>query len=519
MLNSDLTWGKGMFIKGKIATFFAGSLLGASFACVNAAHAFNTHCNVVVIGAGAGGLHTAYQLSKLAKSNPYSNVCVFEKENRVGGRIHDIALDPSKPDKVFGMGALRVMETQDYVFNLADELGISLVQASFQDDLIQARGETAFTSDDINQQAYPLVTKQYISGGGFDTEAGLYDELRFGPNRDNVANYPDFRSYVRDTVGPQGYQFLADVFRFRADFQKTLSAAGYLEYLDEEWDVCCTPSYPVGGMSEFVKRMAIKATQNGAKLYLSEPVKKISRAGKSGEYLIITNKRMVHAKHVVIAVPKEGMQYISGNIAESIKAQQQFKDLVGVKVVTIAQRWPSAWWQQSGFADKNIFRAWTTEHCVNFIEIPTAPYTAEQQVTRSVYDDNPACVEFWENTAKQGNDAVVAEIQRGLKVMFPNANIPAPLNTVVKVWPGAWYWLGGGSSFSNADIASWAVKPLANESVSLVGESYNPQRSGWSDGAYKSSLNSLSANFGLASPLVNKAQLQRVAAKHGRPIR
>jgi hypothetical protein len=76
------------------------------------------------------------------------------------------------------------------------------------------------------------------------------------------------------------------------------------------------------------------------------------------------------------------------------------------------------------------------------------------------------------------------------------------LNTHVQVWPAAWYWLRGGSSYTNADIADWAVRPLAGEPVSLVGESYNPQRSGWSDGAYKSSIRTLNGQFGLNLPLL-----------------
>lgn len=488
---------KAALVLGKTAMALA--LAGSASMAI----AGDIQCNVAIVGAGAGGLHTAYQLSKKPKSDPLSDVCVFEKEKRVGGRIYDVALDANQPDKVFGMGALRVMETQDYVFQLADELGIQLVQAPFADDLIQARGETAFNSDDINTQAYPLVTKQYITGGGFDTETALYDQLRFGPNRAKAMQYPDLRSYVRDTVGTQGYQFLADVFRFRGDYQENLSAAAYLDYLDEEWDVCCTPSYPVGGMSEFPKRLAAKAADNGARIYLDEAVSNISRHGNA-PYTLVTSKNTVHARRVVIAVPKEGLEHIGGNIANAIKQQQQFKDLTGVKVVTIAQRWPNAWWQNAGYAGRDIHRAWSTETCVNFIEIPTAPYAASQLVTRTVYTDDPNCVKFWDNTAKRGTAQVESEIQRGLAVMFPNASIPQPLNTVVQVWPAAWYWLGGGSQYSNADIAKWAVKPLQGENVSLVGESYNPQRSGWSDGAYKSSLNALASQFSQTPPAHGK---------------
>jgi len=64
-------------------------------------------CNVAIIGGGAGGIHTAYQLAKLPSSNPNADVCVFEKRNRLGGRIFDVALNPARPDLVFGTGALR----------------------------------------------------------------------------------------------------------------------------------------------------------------------------------------------------------------------------------------------------------------------------------------------------------------------------------------------------------------------------------------------------------------------------
>src|SRR6185369_9732088 len=53
----------------------------------------NVACDVVVLGGGAGGLHTAFRLgSKLG-----AGVCLFEKEDRLGGRIYDVARVPGGP--------------------------------------------------------------------------------------------------------------------------------------------------------------------------------------------------------------------------------------------------------------------------------------------------------------------------------------------------------------------------------------------------------------------------------------
>lgn len=68
------------------------------------------------------------------------------------------------------------------------------------------------------------------------------------------------------------------------------------------------------------------------------------------------------------------------------------------------------------------------------------------------------------------------------------------------------------------------MEPIEGENVSLVGESYNPQRSTWSDGAYKSSINLLNNKFGFAidsnppllkaiAPLATARQAAAVAAQ------
>jgi NAD(P)-binding Rossmann-like domain len=211
-------------------------------------------CDITVIGAGAGGLHTAFRLGPQFGDK----VCLFEKENRLGGRIYDLPKDENDPQSpVFGLGALRIMETQEVVFSLANELGIQYETVPFENDLIIARGTSAQDSDTLRRLAYPLVDAG---------ENALYDKLRFGPERANAAQYPDYRSYVRAVVGGEGHSFLTDVFRFRGDFTYPLSAVSYLDFLDEDWDVCCTPSFPVGGMSAFIRGMERNALQAGVRI-------------------------------------------------------------------------------------------------------------------------------------------------------------------------------------------------------------------------------------------------------------
>lgn len=439
----------------------------------------NLKCEVAIIGGGPGGLYSAFRLGPKL----HNKTCLFEKENRLGGRLYDVPSYPGGP--VHGVGGLRVMEGQDLVFALAKELGITLEPGPYVDDMISARGAFAFDTEILRKEVYPLVS---------ESESALYDKLQFGPERANVSRYPDYRSYVRAVAGKEEYFFLRDISRFRGDYTYSLDAGGYMDWLDEEMNVCCTGYFPVGGMSEFPRRMANSAERDGVRIFTSEPA--LSIQGRGGHYFVRTPNHRVEAKHLIIAADPHGFKSVTGNISKRIQAQAQFQHITGVKVATVTQWFPYSWWNNL-IEGRDVHRAWTTEACLNAIEIPKDKYAADQLVVRTVYTDDQDCVDFWDITFRQkGVEAVEAEINRGLKYLFPNADIPKPLKTIVQIWPAGWYFLGAGSNFTNADISQWAVRPLAGEAVSLVGDSYNPQRATWSDGAYKSAINTLNALYG-----------------------
>lgn len=464
-------------------------------------------CEVAIVGGGAGGLHTAFRLGKIYGAK----ICLFEKEQELGGRIHDVALNENNADapKV-GVGARRIMEGQAVVFNLAAELGLQLETPPLGADLIVAKGKHSF---DKNAFA-PLYPGMPLSDDAkTDQETFLYDRLRKGPERAHLDAYPDFRHYVKALVGNAGLDYLHDMTRFRADFEYPLDARSYLDYLDEEWDVCCIASYPIGGMSAFIRGMESRALASGVRIFKSEAILSINKSAASG-YELSSSQHDVHAKDLILAIPPGAFPHIKGDVIKRITQQKAFKDIIGIKVVTITQWWPEAWWKDihnpaQTKDEAKVWRAWTTQNCINFIEIPTNPYAAMQKVTRSVYDDDARCVKHWEAIAKS-TAQVEREIQAGLMEMFsqngvsePQAiQIPKPLKTHVQIWPWAWHYLRAGATHTNAQIADWALQPLPGEPVALVGEAYFPNRSGWSDGAYKSSLRLLNTryNVGLAVP-------------------
>ncbi len=448
------------------------------------------NCNILIVGGGIGGVHTAYQLAKRGKGS----VCLFELENRLGGRILDISFDGKETSPRIGVGARRILTGHSLV-ELAKELGITFNEPLNRGDLIFARGQHAESKDELAKLAFPsLVPLDKTSQKQTEVEDALYRQLK-QVSRQKI---PDFPSFVKTAVGPEGYHYLLDVSRFRGDFEYPIDTRSYLDWLDEESKFDNAKLiYPVGGMGEFINRMANTAKTNGVRIFTSQPVKSLND-GNTG-YVAMTPSYEINANQVILAVNAEKLKSIHGDVPDKIVKSAQFQQLLGIPAVTVTQWWPKPWWNNA-YLGKAINRAWTTDHCINLMEIPSDDYGSRQRVTRTVYSDEMACVALWRKLNEISVQAVETEIIRELKEMFPDIQIPKPLKTYVKVWPDAWYWLKAGSPYSNCDIASWATKPIPNEPVYLVGESYNPQRATWSDGAISSSNAALNAGFGFNLP-------------------
>ena len=56
------------------------------------------HCDVAIVGGGIGGLYMAESLLRLHKE---TDVCVFERHTRLGGRLYDYVF-PQVPDVYMG---------------------------------------------------------------------------------------------------------------------------------------------------------------------------------------------------------------------------------------------------------------------------------------------------------------------------------------------------------------------------------------------------------------------------------
>lgn len=470
-----------------------------------AAHDTTAHCEIAIVGGGVAGLHTALRLAE--RFGP--RVCLFEQDASLGGRVSDIPVSEERASGPFvQLGARRIMEGQSVLVQLAEELGIALQKPEMLEELGFTRGMYATHNDEFIRVFPGLDVDR--SRGGYEVQ--LYEKLLRGPERRHVDRYPNLRAYAEKVIGAEGCAFLHGTYRFRADHEYDLSAKAYLDYLDEENDagaICpsghCQSLYPVGGMSAYTRGMEQRVRALGVQIHLGEAVQSIDKSPAG--YLIKTPRRALAARTLVIALPPVALGRVQGGIAQSIRAQAEFQALLGVRVTTITQWYHEPWWRGILTANgRHVWRAWTTGHCLNSVEIPLEEYALAQNAIRVVYNDQSDCADFWARLARGPIEALEKEVAIGLNHLFADngvtrpVRIGAPSRTVFREWPDAWYYLRAGNHFSNRDIFRWAVRPLPGEDIALVSDGYNPQRSGWADAAFKSSIHWLNQRFGMGLP-------------------
>lgn len=453
-------------------------------------------CKITIVGGGPSGVYTAMRLGE----KHGKDVCLFEKEKKLGGRLNDIRKNPeSKKGPLIAIGGRRVMTSQKLMFDLASEVGVKLEKPTEKaGEFLFARGLYSSKKDDFKIR-YPGLPVN-LEKGNFETQ--LLMKLFKSPERKNIKTYPNLRSYIESVVGTVGFNYLKDMSRFRGDFTYPLSAESYLDWLEEEFDVCCTAYYAVGGMTSFVKGMEKKAKSFGVQFFMSEPVYSINRNFVSG-YNLVTSKKSFDTEKVIIAVPPVALPKIKGDVIDSIIKQSEFKSLIGIKVATVTQWFNKAWWKgiKRLSDNKTIWRAVTTDSCINSIEIPQEPYLINANAIRTVYSDRRECAEHFAFLSKTNPKRLEKEVHDGLKHLFEENGITIPVKvshptkTVFKEWEAGWYWIKAGSKHTNKEVSTWAANPLPGESVGLASEGYNPQRTAWTDGAIQAAIYLLNKQY------------------------
>lgn len=504
-------------------------------------------CNITILGGGAAGLSFAYYLVKAEGVSDPSQICIVEKNNYPGGRIYDVELDSSEPDKVYGTCAIRINQNQIIPRCLAKDLNVQLedVERVWR---VHLRGSGPYGGTDgallipcddqgFSVSGYPTamegICSKYnlseIQDGTIDmtstnpddwlAECYYFDKLinvddgcgwsvipadQHPFTNGEIKNYPDVRSFTTEWLGYEQTYFMKDEDRFRSDFRSGVDALSWTDYIYWDWNNNYGGNfYPVGGMSALMYGMADFLTSHGVQIYLNEKVTSVqSVPGNKYPLKVYSNQRLYISKYVISTIPNKQFADVTGDVGVKLNNDPIFNHILPIETATVAMTWPYRWWDEfiPGNGELRIeLRTMWTGLCLNSAEFPGNNYAKDQNVSRISYTDDLECLKMWKYfvSTPDGNQLAVEEILRELKLVFPEVNLPDPLNISIKIQPVAWHFYASGTPATNQQLFDFALEPIPGLPFSLAGETFHLQFSGWSLAAFTSSLNLLKNKFGI----------------------
>ncbi|KAL9969976.1 hypothetical protein ACROYT_G022271 [Oculina patagonica] len=471
-------------------------------------------CDVAIVGGGISGLYVAETLVRLQKE---TNVCLFEREDRFGGRIRDHTFQ-RVPNIPVSLGAWRVDEGHSAVWDIFKRFNISASQlAKNHHDRLEARGIFATDSLTLKQKAFPA-----LNHGRFQNSTYIQMVRYLFSQQKEASKFASFQDFVSEYLTPEGLQLFSHLNAFIPDYSQEGSAESVFEAEKAYAMANSTGNYfrPDSGFTEITRALKMSALKHGAKLYKDQEIIAIDE-DQEKQFKLRTSKYLVTANKLVVAIPVDPMKKIKGSVAEKIKNDSTF-DSIGVLLAFKGFAvFEEAWWQLNSTRSRYLAdeqEMLSNSDCLGF----TFPYKPRgpngEAVLQMSYAKIHCAVKWGELLKVQSKEYVDQEMHRSLKRLFPGVDVPKPLESVYVYWDkGFMHAQRAGTHISSFKVVDWAKRPFPGQDLFIVGEAYHPLR-GWIEGALQSAQNALLEGWNIGSlkdPTLGRALSQeRVINNH-----
>jgi monoamine oxidase len=457
--------------------------------------------DVAIVGAGAAGTFLAY---RLIQARPDSRIAIFERSNRVGGRLWSVNVD-GLPHPI-ELGGMRYMSGHPLVQSVVRELGIATrpFDPAHQPERSVLRGVVGGGPDDPDAgAAYDLPEGERgrsaadLMGDAFlrivprarelDAEGwrGIRATATFGDRR--LTDW-SIGEAVSTILSPEGRRFATDAFGYDSGIRPH-NAGDAIQYLVGTGNPSGEAKVPVDGMDRIPRELATRFEALGGLVRLGHDVRRVD-VGQGSVLLDFADGSGVRARRLVLTLPAPALEALAGGspVIDGPTWRRLYRSIEGFPATKLYCWYPRPWWRDGVDAPTGLR---TTTDLPNrkvfYFDEATDRPAALLAVYADGRDTEPIIsLADRRSGGSPASPALLDALNGWLAVAHPGADVPAmPSGSAFQHWGadprecGWHYWRAGDNSDEIIDLAS---QPDPGVPIHLCGEVFS-RRGAWVEGA------------------------------------
>jgi monoamine oxidase len=457
--------------------------------------------DVAIVGAGAAGTYLGYRLTR---ARPDWRIAIFERSQRIGGRLWSVNVDGL--EHPIELGGMRYMSGHRLVQAVVDELGIETrafdpaeqpertflrgVVGSSPDDPDGGRGyelpagEAGRSASDLMRSAFLEIVPQ---AGELD-EAGWRRRRATAKFGGRPLTEWSIEEAVATILSPEGHRFATDAFGYDSGI-KPHNAGDAIQYVMGTGYPSGKARVPVDGMDRIPRELAAKFEALGGTVRLGHDVGRIE-AGEGSVALGFADGSGVRARRLVLTMPIPALEALAGAspVINGPTWQRLYHSIAGYPATKLYCWYDRAWWRDG--ADPPTGLRTTTDlpprKIFYFDEATDRPAAILAAFTDFRHNEPIVALAEGRSGGAPAPAALLEALRGWLAAAHPSADVPAlTAGSAFQHWGAdprevAWhFWRAGANSDEMMDLAA---QPDPSLPIHVCGEVFT-RRGAWVEGA------------------------------------
>tara|TARA_B100000795_G_C22799491_1_gene441051 strand:+ start:1160 stop:2395 length:1236 start_codon:yes stop_codon:yes gene_type:complete len=397
----------------------------------------------IIIGSGITGLYLAYKLINIKNIHP-DDIIIYEKDNRIGGRIY--TYQNKIKDLKYSVGAGRLGKKHKYIMKLIKEFNLEKQIIDINKD------KRYFINNKLMNEKELLIHHN----SKFDSLNKLWKYAIYTKMNVNIKNL-NLHNYFSLLLNSNEVELLKDSLGYISEMYE-MNAYNALLTLRKDFDVENNDFFILkDGIQILCDVLYKNLLDNNVNIIFNSTLNNIDDKQKN---IVINNKKINYHK-LYLTIKRQ--DYL--NIPYFTKYEKLFNNVSDGHLLRIYAQYKDVWF-------KDLPKI-LTQNKLQFI----IPIDYENGLIQISYTDSYNAT-FWNNL--KNKKEVKMYLKKELKEMFPDRNIKDPEWITMHYWDaGVHFWKTG---INSKNIQKEFKDIFSKKNIFILGETYC-NRQAWADGA------------------------------------